>query len=279
MCTGEVPFRGRDTLSTLTALAVHRPRPPRELNPAVPAALSDLVMGLLARIPAERPPSAGAVVQALTATLTPDRIKIWDLVTRKELRRFQREHRRAADGRGIAFSADGRMLATVAHTTVKLWDVGNVAKSPRSIALGPPGGWIDFLAFSPEGRHLATANYNGTISILRLAPPASKKVGPPDRKLALPPNPGGSGLTTPEVTSVAFAPDGQTLVACTSAGTVNLWDLTRPVPPRRTVTLPGCVCAIAFAPEGRHLATANKNGTIYLFRLAEVKAAGQQANK
>jgi WD40 repeat protein/serine/threonine protein kinase len=67
MCTGELPFKGRDTLSTLTALAVDRPRAPRELNSDVPAALSDLVMNLLARNPAERPPSAEAVVQAIQA--------------------------------------------------------------------------------------------------------------------------------------------------------------------------------------------------------------------
>jgi hypothetical protein len=48
-------------------LAVDRPRPPRELNPEVPEALSELVMSLLARIPAERPPSAEAVVKALQA--------------------------------------------------------------------------------------------------------------------------------------------------------------------------------------------------------------------
>jgi serine/threonine protein kinase len=67
MCTGEVPFKGRDVLSTLTALAVDRPRPPCDLNPEVPAALSDLVMALLARIPSERPASAEAVVKALQA--------------------------------------------------------------------------------------------------------------------------------------------------------------------------------------------------------------------
>ena len=54
-------------------------------------------------------------------------------------------------------------------------------------------------------------------------------------------------------------------------GTVNLWDLTRPVPVRRSITLPGAVAQIVFTPEGRHLATANWNGTIYLLRLAEVQ--------
>jgi WD40 repeat protein len=67
LATGEVPFKGSDTLSTLAALAADRPRVPREINPAVPPALSDLVMQLLARDPAGRPASAAAVIRALEA--------------------------------------------------------------------------------------------------------------------------------------------------------------------------------------------------------------------
>jgi hypothetical protein len=66
-CTGELPFQGADTLARLAALAVDTPRPVHELNPAVPPALAGLVMRLLAKDPAARPPSARAVVEALQA--------------------------------------------------------------------------------------------------------------------------------------------------------------------------------------------------------------------
>jgi serine/threonine protein kinase len=66
-CTGELPFKGVDTLSILTALATVTPRPVRELNPVVPAALSDLIMQLLAKDPAGRPASARAAADALAA--------------------------------------------------------------------------------------------------------------------------------------------------------------------------------------------------------------------
>jgi serine/threonine protein kinase len=66
-CTGEPPFRGPNTLAILTALAVETPRPVRELNPAVPPGLSDLVRRLLAKDPAGRPPSARAVIHDLAA--------------------------------------------------------------------------------------------------------------------------------------------------------------------------------------------------------------------
>src|SRR5206468_2890465 len=67
MCTGSLPFRGINPMAVLTALATETPRPPRELNPAVPAALDALVMQLLAKDPAARPGSAREVADRLEA--------------------------------------------------------------------------------------------------------------------------------------------------------------------------------------------------------------------
>jgi serine/threonine protein kinase len=64
-CTGVEPFRGPDTLSILTALAVDTPAPVHELNPAVPRALSGLVAQLLAKRPEDRPASAKEVIERL----------------------------------------------------------------------------------------------------------------------------------------------------------------------------------------------------------------------
>src|SRR5262249_20039804 len=52
-------------LQILRALAVEQPAPPRQLNPECPAALSELVMGLLSKDPAGRPASATAVAEQL----------------------------------------------------------------------------------------------------------------------------------------------------------------------------------------------------------------------
>jgi formylglycine-generating enzyme required for sulfatase activity len=68
LTTGELPFHGPNVTAILHALAVNRPRPPHEINPEVPPALSDLVMCLLAKDPTGRPPSAQAVSAALRAS-------------------------------------------------------------------------------------------------------------------------------------------------------------------------------------------------------------------
>ena len=65
--TGEVPFKGVDLMSTLLALTTQRPRPPRELNPALPPALANLLLRLLARDPADRPATARQAADAFLA--------------------------------------------------------------------------------------------------------------------------------------------------------------------------------------------------------------------
>jgi serine/threonine protein kinase/Leucine-rich repeat (LRR) protein len=65
MCTGKLPFLGANSMALLTALAVDQPRPVRERNPAVPPALAELIMQLLAKDPAARPASAAAVARRL----------------------------------------------------------------------------------------------------------------------------------------------------------------------------------------------------------------------
>jgi hypothetical protein len=65
ICTNEIPFKGTDILSSLTALATHHPDPPRSICAAVPVELSDLIMQLLQKDPADRPISSGAVANSL----------------------------------------------------------------------------------------------------------------------------------------------------------------------------------------------------------------------
>ena len=64
MVTGQLPFKGRDMVSTLLSLANDHPKPPRKLNPQVPPALNNLIQGLLLKNIADRPSSAQVVAKA-----------------------------------------------------------------------------------------------------------------------------------------------------------------------------------------------------------------------
>jgi serine/threonine protein kinase len=67
LCTGALPFQGKDTLSTLMSLATVVPAAPAIRNKSVPPGLSDLVMRLLAKDAAKRPASAQEVASAIAA--------------------------------------------------------------------------------------------------------------------------------------------------------------------------------------------------------------------
>ncbi len=75
MSTGQLPFKGNDTISTLMAVATENPPPPIQLRPELPEALSDLVMQLLAKKPEERTQTAQAVVDALRQI---ERETVWE---------------------------------------------------------------------------------------------------------------------------------------------------------------------------------------------------------
>jgi hypothetical protein len=63
--TGELPFKGKNTMAMLLSLASKTPTPPHELDPSIPPVFSELVMTLLQKKPSARPPSAQAVWNVL----------------------------------------------------------------------------------------------------------------------------------------------------------------------------------------------------------------------
>jgi serine/threonine protein kinase len=71
LLTGQQPFQGPSLPALIHRLLTEVPVPPHDRRPEVPAALSDLVVALLAKAPEDRPPNAAAVVTALTQIMDP----------------------------------------------------------------------------------------------------------------------------------------------------------------------------------------------------------------
>gem|GEM_PF-4526970 len=67
LLSGEQPFKGTDVSNLLKEILLGEVQPLSQRSPALPAALSELVMRLLSREPSARPPSAAAVIDALEA--------------------------------------------------------------------------------------------------------------------------------------------------------------------------------------------------------------------
>jgi hypothetical protein len=70
LCTGRLPFHGPNTMAVLMALGTEEPPPVRELNPAVPEPLAELIHQQLAKKPADRPQTAEEVARRIRAMVS-----------------------------------------------------------------------------------------------------------------------------------------------------------------------------------------------------------------
>jgi WD40 repeat protein len=146
---------------------------------------------------------------------------------------------------GVRFSGDGRRLATFACDRsapgrpheIKLWD----ADTGRPLAGLEGTGALYSLAFSPEGRWLATGKEDGTVEVVDWE--GGKKVSTRrDHKGA--------------VTALAFSRDGRRLAsAAVGDQAVRIVDTaTWGRRERVEAVAPGLLCDLAFTHDGKRLA-------------------------
>src|SRR5262249_48871759 len=141
-------------------------------------------------------------------------IRLWDLATRREARRFP-GHRRGV--RALAFSPDGKTLASAGgrweeearqrkdpDPCVRLWDVET---GQQRRALDGHHGGARAVAFSPDGAALAT----GDGKVVRLWDLASGR----ERRLSVGSDQG--------VEALAFI-GGKRLVSAGTDGVLRVWD-------------------------------------------------------
>jgi WD40 repeat protein/serine/threonine protein kinase len=112
MCTGRMPFQGRDMIETLLAASSQIVKPPAELMPGLPPALNDLILQLLAKEPGRRPASAQAVVHALE-----------DIEEQVDEERFRATEEMSPTPRTVAAAAPSRHHSLVPPRSFRRWAV------------------------------------------------------------------------------------------------------------------------------------------------------------
>jgi WD40 repeat protein len=212
-------------------------------------------------------------------------VKFWNWSNGNQLNIYKEAAKEAVIFR---FSPDEKMIATSCISVIKLWD----ATTDKEIAaLKGHTSQVNELAFSPDGKKLASASLDGTAKVwdLTVPPPDSgfkwrgvflheMAFSPDDSRLALAttedPQATVLDVTTGREIAVlnghsdaiqhlVFSPDGRMLATGSVDRTVKLWDVETA---RELATFKHSrIWSLAFSPDGKKLAAAGYDGSVKLW--------------
>ncbi len=152
------------------------------------------------------------------------------------------------DALSDVFSADGSQLAGISGNDIKIWDT--ITGRELHTLVGH-NDWVMGLAFSPDGKTLASTSLDGTVKIWSLSP------GNEGVFVAGP----GAGFGT----RIAYNPNGREFVTNAGDGTATIWNAETGAP---KLTLAGHeleVLSVAISSDGTRIATGGLDGRMIVW--------------
>jgi WD40 repeat protein/DNA-binding SARP family transcriptional activator len=180
------------------------------------------------------------------------RIRVWDAATGELVRTLKNWQGAPAAGFfSVQFSPDGTRLAGADQQDTYVWRVDD----GRILARLQQPEYVLRLAFSPDGRRLATSAYDGSIRLWDVRTHRELR--------SVPANTVAQGL--------AFSLDGSHLATVHRDGTLRLWDAQTLrqilLLDAHVAALGGPVDKIAFSPDGSRLTAASGEGVVRVYVL------------
>ncbi|MBD1871313.1 NACHT domain-containing protein [Cyanobacteria bacterium FACHB-471] len=197
-----------------------------------------------------------------------------------------------------AFSSNGATLATGIDSEVCLWQV---AESRQLLVLKGHTGWVQAVAFSPDGQLLASGSNDQTIRLWNAQTGQCLKTlqghtswvqsvafSPDGKLLASGSNDQTIGLWDTQTRTclkvlkghkgrllwVAFHPDEGTLISSSEDQTVRIWDIDSGECLHIIQTHVNWVLSIALSPDGKTLTTGSNGETVKFWDLSTGKCIG-----
>jgi RNA polymerase sigma factor (sigma-70 family) len=180
-------------------------------------------------------------------------VHCWDAATGK-LVREDLANEKAPAGVAVAFSPDGKLLATASsNRSVRLWDAGSFKLVRELRTFEGMYDWNCCLAFTPDGKTLAASSDRNTVDFWDVP------TGTPRLRYD------GHGAG---VSAIAFSQAGRVLVSLGGDGTVRVWN---PRTARQLRVLHGqapSLESLALSPDGRVIAAGGWGGVVHLWDTA-----------
>jgi WD40 repeat protein len=171
---------------------------------------------------------------------------------------YRNEDARRMAGSALALWASVIMLALIGLTSSA---AQNPAKPPPTRELAGHTELVYQLAWSPDGRMLASAGFDGKILLWDVeGGKVLRTFDPPE-----------SSTRTVLGLHVAFSPNGQLLAGSYSINHVRLWDVPISSPIRSLEGAAEPLFALTVSPDGNRLAAAGQDRTIRIWNIADGK--------
>ncbi len=161
--------------------------------------------------------------------------------------------RHVADVSSVAFSPDGRLIATASRDQcVLLWNADH--GDEPTWTLGHPASVLS-VAFSPDSQKLVTGSADQQARIFKIS--AGRVVGGAPLAVLS----GHRG----ELHAVAFSPDGKKILTGSADQTARIWNAEGSGEPAVLAGHQGVVTSVAFSPDGKKILTGSLDHTARLW--------------